>query len=79
MPALWVLILLLVLPIAGYMGGYAVRQEQQEQDVTACTSPQSEGDVTKGTLIKRNGVLTLMCESHSTLKYTDSPNKGEKP
>lgn len=78
MPALWGLILLLILPVAGYMGGYAVRQEQQEQNVTACPSPQHLGDITKATLVKRKGILTLECERHSTLQSEESPNRGEK-
>lgn len=82
MPTKSMLLLWFLLPISGYVAGYTVAneqwQEQTDKDVTHCPSPQHEGEKTIGTLVKREGGLVLVCEKHSTIKVTNSPNRGEK-
>lgn len=73
-----ILLLWFLLPISGYVAGYTVANEQWENDTTACLSPQHEGEKTIGTLVKREGGLVLVCEKHSTIKATNSPNRGER-
>lgn len=77
-----ILLLWFLLPISGYVAGYTVANEQLEnmqlEKYTNCSSPQHEGESTIGTLVKREGGLVLVCEKHSTIHSTHSPNRGEK-